>query len=42
MPYKLETSETEAIDQAAGGHEESEIPEAKPEHEEQAEAKPEE
>jgi trigger factor len=44
VPYELETDEAEAIDQTAGGHEESDIPEAKPEHEEKSEsseAKPE-
>ena len=37
VPYELETADAEAIDQTAGGHEESDIPEAKPEHEEKAE-----
>jgi trigger factor len=38
-PYELEEGETEAIDQAAGGHDED-IPEAKPEgHEEEQEEK---
>jgi trigger factor len=37
VPYELDTADAEAIDQTAGGHEESDIPEAKPEHEEKAE-----
>ncbi|MBN1588893.1 MAG: trigger factor [Pirellulales bacterium] len=40
VPYEFETSETEAIDQAAGGHEDD-IPKAKPEgHEEKAQEEP--
>jgi len=38
VPYELESSETEAIDQAAGGHDDD-IPEAKPEGHEEDETK---
>ena len=31
VPYQPEASETEAVDWSAAGHEESDIPEAKPE-----------
>jgi trigger factor len=34
VPYEIETTDAEAIDQSAGGHDHSDIPEAKPEHEE--------
>ncbi|MEA1950459.1 MAG: trigger factor [Planctomycetota bacterium] len=36
VPFKPEATDSEAIDQSAGGHDESDIPEAKPESSEEA------
>ena len=38
VPFKPETTDSVAIDQSAGGHDESDIPEAKPEGQEEADS----
>jgi len=39
VPFEFESTEDEAVDQAAGGHDEPDIPEAKPEDEPEAKSK---